>query len=239
MNTFHSSGTVTAPDGVILAVNYFGPANPTTAPIVATHGWANDQTVWAPMVNDLGGDHRITTWDLRGHGDSDTPPVGNYTRAQVLDDLTAICDCTAKDRPVVLMGHSLGGFLSLAYALKSPANVAALVLVASGPGFRKATAREEWNQSVLAAARTMGQAAGVEEISMHYDSYVIDHLSKIEAPTMLLLGEHDKRFAASAALFERHLDIRAKEVIPSQGHMVHLKAAPSCAIAVRNFLNGI
>jgi pimeloyl-ACP methyl ester carboxylesterase len=139
----------------------------------------------------------------------------------------------------VLVGHSLGGYLSLAHTLDHPDDVAGLVLVATGPGFRKAEAREEWNASVRAAAGKMDQAAGVEEISLHVDSHVIDPLADIACPVLVLLGERDRRFAASAALFERDLDVRATVVVPDQGHMVHLKAAAECATAIREFTAGL
>jgi pimeloyl-ACP methyl ester carboxylesterase len=134
------------------------------------------------------------------------------------------------------MGHSFGGFLSLAQAIQRPEDVSALVLVAAGPGFRKAEAREQWNESVRAAAAKMDQSPGVEEISMHHDSFVLDHLSEIRCPVLVLLGERDKRFAASASLFARDLDVWASVVVPGQGHMVHLKAAEACAGEVRRFL---
>jgi len=189
-------------------------------------------------MDDLATDHLVATWDLRGHGDSDTPPPGHYTRDHALSDLSAVCNHVrgATAGPLVLMGHSLGGFLSLVHALLHPVDVVALVLVATGPGFRKPAAREQWNDSVRAAAAKMDQAPGVEEVSMHHDSFVIDRLTEIHCPTLVLLGEHDKRFAASASLFERDLDVRASLVIPNQGHMVHKKAPAECAEAVRGFL---
>lgn len=235
-------GTLTAPDGVTLAVTTAGPTGGPTPPVVATTGWANDRSVWAPMVADLAADHHVTTWDLRGHGASDAPPPGHYTRDHALGDLSAVCDHArdgAPTGPVVLMGHSFGGFLSLAQAIARPDDVAALVLVAAGPGFRKAEAREQWNESVRAAAAKMDQPPGVEEISMHHDSFVLDHLTEIGCPVLVLLGERDKRFAASASLFERDLDVRASVVVPDQGHMVHLKAAEACAGEVRRFLAGV
>ncbi|HJL90220.1 MAG TPA: alpha/beta fold hydrolase, partial [Acidimicrobiales bacterium] len=115
--------------------------------LVFTHGWANNRSVWTPIADDLAGDHSVTTWDLRGHGESDSPPPGNYSRQHALGDMNAVVDDT--DRPAVLIGHSLGGYLSLAYALEHPDEVSALVLVASGPGFRKVEARDEWNEAVV------------------------------------------------------------------------------------------
>ena len=232
-------GTLAAPDGVAIATTTAGPTGGTVPPVVATTGWANDRSVWGPMVDDLAVDHRVATWDLRGHGTSEAPPPGNYTRDHALGDLATVCDHARggdSAGPVVLMGHSFGGFLSLAHAIRRPDDVAALVLVAAGPGFRKPEAREQWNESVRAAATKMDQPPGVEEISMHHDSFVLDHLAEIRCPVLVLLGERDKRFAASASLFERDLDVRASVVVPDQGHMVHLKAAAACAAEVRGFL---
>ncbi len=111
------TGQVTAPDGVELAVSTTGSANGAVPPMVATHGWANDRSVWAPIVRELAGEPAVTTWDLRGHGESGIPLPGAYTRSHALADLAAVRDeaVGAGGGPAVLMGHSLGGFLSLAH----------------------------------------------------------------------------------------------------------------------------
>ncbi len=232
-----NTGRVVAPDGVELAVSTTGSANGAIPPIVATHGWANDRSVWAPIVRELAGEPAVTTWDLRGHGESGIPLPGAYTRSHALADLAAVRDksVSTDGGPAVLMGHSLGGFLSLAHAVDRPDEVAGLVLVATGPGFRKAGARDQWNESVRESAVKIGVPPGSEEISMHFDSHVIDHLDEIQVPVLVLLGERDKRFAASASLFERDLNVRASVVVPDQGHMVHVKAPVECAAAIRHF----
>ena len=220
--------------GTALASETRGPDGPTGHPVVATTGWANDRRVWSPMVDDLASNHAVTTWDLRGHGDSEAPAPEEYTRAHALGDLTAVLDNAG--RPAVLMGHSLGGFLSLAHAVDYPDEVAGLVLVATGPGFRKAEAREQWNASVRASMEKLDLPVGADGLSMHHDAHVIDHLTDIEVPVLVLLGEHDVRFAASASLFERDLNVRETVVVPDTGHMVHVKAPTECAAAVRRFL---
>ena len=86
--------------------------------LVCTTGWANDRSVWNALANNLADDHRVTTWDLRGHGASDAPPPGLYERSDALGDLGAVLE--AAGRPAILLGHSLGGYLSLAYTLEHP-----------------------------------------------------------------------------------------------------------------------
>ena len=214
------------------AVDY---GNPEAQGMVILHGM-RDHGLSMQTIALAFPEYHVITVDLRGHGDSDNP--GSYTMTQFVADLRALMDHFRLVRPI-LIGHSLGGYLSLAYALAHPDEVSALVLIASGPGFRKIEAREEWNEAVISNARKLGLPAGVEELSMHVDSMVIDRLVEISAPTLIVLGENDKRFAASASLFQRDLDVRDTLVVPDQGHMVHIKAALQCADAIRSFVAGI
>jgi pimeloyl-ACP methyl ester carboxylesterase len=202
--------------------------------IVFSHGWLDDRSAWAGVAASLSDDYRCVSWSLRGHGDSGTPPPGNYSRAHALDDLRSIV--ASADAPVVLAGHSLGGYLSLAYAIDNPDQVAALILVAAGPGFRKADARQQWNASVDASAAKAGPPEGSEVISKHFDSWVIDNLAEITAPTLVVVGEGDKPFMASAAVFEKRMDVRQTVIVPEAGHNVHRSKADSVAMAIRDFL---
>ena len=139
-------------------VTIVGETKGTGPHVVCITGWANNRDVWSGLSENLCKDHQVTTWDLRGHGESGAPPPGNYEREEALKDISAVLDEVG--RPCVLVGHSLGGYLSLAYALERPDEVSALVLVASGPGFRKVEAREEWNESVRQAAMKLDLAEG-------------------------------------------------------------------------------
>ena len=202
-------------------------------PIVFTHGWADDRTAWTDVVAGLDG-NRCISWDLRGHGESDVAPPGHYTRDHALADLESIVDQAG--RPCVLVGHSLGGYLSLAYALRHPADVRGLVLVAAGPGFRKDDSRKQWNESVAKMAAKLGVPPGSEELSKHVDSWVIDSLGDITAPALVLVGEHDKRFAASAAVFEKTLNVQSSLVIADAGHNVHKSQGAAVADEIKAFV---
>lgn len=204
-------------------------------PVVFTAGWRNLGEVWAPTVSSLDGAARSLTWDLRGHGRSEAAPPGQYGRDYALADLDRMIDIAGS--PAVLVGHSLGGYLSLAEAILSPERVAGLVLVAAGPGFRSRDSLEQWNDSVRAmAAKADDVPEGMEEISMHVDSLVIDRLGEISVPAIVVVGERDKRFLASADVFAKHLDVRARIVVPDAGHMVHAKHGDIIADAIRSML---
>ncbi len=201
-------------------------------PVVLTTGWLNASDVWAPTVEALAGAVRTVRWDHRGHGRSTAPPPGHYRREDALADLDAMIDLVGA--PAILVGHSLGGYLSLAHAILAPDRVAGLVLVAAGPGFRSAESREAWNDGVRATAAGRDDLpAGVEELSMHVDSLVLDRLGEITVPVIVVIGERDKRFMASADVFDKYLDVRDRVVVEDAGHMVHAKRPDAVASAIR------
>ncbi len=202
------------------------------APVVFTHGWLNTGDVWSGVVAELDGSVRSVTWDLRGHGDSEVAPAGRYGRDHALADLSRMIETAG--RPAILVGHSLGGYLSLAQAILSPGDVAGLVLVAAGPGFRSDDSRDQWNANVreMAAARD-DVPPGQVEITEHVDALVIDRLGEIAVPAITLVGERDKRFLASADVFDKYLDVRQRITVPDAGHMLHAKQPAAVAEAVR------
>lgn len=202
--------------------------------LVFSTGWLDDRSIWDDVAHRLASTYRTTTWSMRAHGASGTPADGDYSRAASLDDLGRAV--VAGGTPATLIGHSLGGYLSLAYAIAHPDDVAALVLVSAGPGFRSDDAREKWNDSVDRAASKNDIPAGSEALSKHVDSWVIDHLDDITAPTMVLIGERDKNFAAAAALFEKRLDVRASLVVEGAGHSPHRSHSDEVATAIADFL---
>ncbi len=200
-------------------------------PVVFTHGWLNTGEVWSGVIDELNGSVRSATWDLRGHGRSGVAPTGQYGREYALADLARVVETAG--RPAILVGHSLGGYLSLAHAILSPGDVAGLVLVAAGPGFRSDDSRNQWNANVqeMAAARD-GIPDGQVEITEHVDALVIDRLGEITVPAITLVGERDKRFLASADVFDKYLDVRQRLTVPDAGHMLHAKQPKVIAEAV-------
>lgn len=101
--------TIEAPDGVELAVQETG--NPDGAPIVFIHGLLGSRLNWSKQVEDSTlQDHRLITYDLRGHGLSDKPTeASSYTDGRRwAGELDAVIQALDIRKPV-LVGWSLGG----------------------------------------------------------------------------------------------------------------------------------
>lgn len=82
--------------------------------VVLLHGFCGSSRYWAELAPLLAGSCRVITPDLRGHGTSDAP-VGPYTIEQMADDVLHLADTLGLDQ-FVLLGHSLGGYITLSFA---------------------------------------------------------------------------------------------------------------------------
>ena len=99
-------------------------------PLLLIHGLAGQMRNFGQaMLDDLAGDHRVIRVDRPGSGYSPRLASGRAHLAEQADAIAALIDELALDRPV-LVGHSLGGALSLAVAIRHPEKVGALALIA-------------------------------------------------------------------------------------------------------------
>ncbi|MFN0090544.1 MAG: alpha/beta fold hydrolase [Acidimicrobiales bacterium] len=210
-----------------------GPARPA---LVFTHGGGDSWETWSKQLDHFGAARRTVAWDLRGHGRSHAPhDPAYYTRELALADLAAVVESVGA--PVVLAGHSLGGYLSIAYALAHPEQVAALVLVATGPGYRDPKARAGWNRMVDKNAAGLSIPAAAAELIKQHDTLVIDRLDQIAAPVLAAVGENDTVFHASTALIaEKAPRSVGAHVIPGAGHHVHRHAAAEVNLLIEGLL---
>jgi len=100
-------------------------------PAILIHGLAASLHDWDALLPALADDgYRACALDLLGHGGSHKPErVEDYTIANVFRHLAGWVDSLQCRKPAVVIGHSLGGYLALEYALRFPERVRALVLV--------------------------------------------------------------------------------------------------------------
>jgi pimeloyl-ACP methyl ester carboxylesterase len=96
--------------------------------VIFVHGVTGDLSIWylCRAVQVLSATHRVTVFDLRGHGYSDAPPTG-YTSADHARDLLAIMDQIGAER-AHLVGHSFGGVIVVHTAVFAPERVESLIL---------------------------------------------------------------------------------------------------------------
>ncbi len=99
--------------------------------VVLSHGYLMDSSMFGPQVAALAPEHRVITWDERGHGA--TRATGPFSYWDSASDVLGLLDHLGIDR-AVLGGMSQGGFLSLRAALQAPDRVRALVLIDSQAG---------------------------------------------------------------------------------------------------------
>jgi pimeloyl-ACP methyl ester carboxylesterase len=203
--------------------------------VVFTHGFGRTGDTWTPLADALAADHHVVTWDLRGHGRSPAP-TGLYTRDDALADLGAVVDAAmaAGGGPALLVGHSLGAYFSLAYTLGRPETVRGLALLSTGPGFRNPDSMARYNRGVATMATAAGLADNVAHVGLHHDSMVIDRLSEITVPTVMMCGRDDRPIYVTGVryLAERLPDARLVE-IPGAAHEPHVDRPDEVLAALR------
>lgn len=91
------------------------------------HGWSSSWFAVSPLLPLFGERYRCLAVDLPGYGDS--PPLGSRATIPSYVDLMADLIRAVSDKPVVLVGHSMGGMISLTLALEHPELVERLVLL--------------------------------------------------------------------------------------------------------------
>ncbi len=116
-------------NGVELAWSERG-ANPAGTPtLVLVHGFTGSSHDFALVADELAADRRVVLVDQRGHGRSTkTGSLEGYTLDQLVSDLTAFLEAVGGG-PVDLLGHSMGGRVSLGLVLSRPDLVSTLMLM--------------------------------------------------------------------------------------------------------------
>jgi pimeloyl-ACP methyl ester carboxylesterase len=166
----------------------------------------------------------VVALDLLGHGRSAVPSDPDlYSRDAALQDLDEVLESLDDDavKPV-LVGHSLGGYLALAYAATRPDRIRGLVVLATGPGFRDPEKREGWNARSRRNAHRFGVEPQVAGLNLQHDSMVMDSLPEIALPTLAMAGSaDDASYSRSAQYLERKMPSARYLEIEGGEHLMH------------------
>jgi pimeloyl-ACP methyl ester carboxylesterase len=105
-------------DGTEIAVRVAG--DPEAPLLLFTHGFSLDMSVWHEQWIELADDFRCVLMDHRSHGTSASGAHGDLSIRAMGRDIAAVLDAVARDRPVVVIGHSMGAMAIIAMAEQRP-----------------------------------------------------------------------------------------------------------------------
>src|ERR1700683_2261631 len=191
-------------------------------PLLLTHGYSSTSEMWNGQVEALSKHHKLVLWDMRGHRRSAYPSdPAAYSEALTVADMAALLNAVGANRAIV-GGLSLGGYMSLAFYRAHPERVSALLIIDTGPGFKKDDARETWNKrahdtgdrfereglAVLKSASresatvnhrdAFGLARAARGMLTQRDARVIELLPNIKVPSLVVVGADDAPFLAAS-----------------------------------------
>lgn len=233
--------------------------------VLLSHGYSATGRMWDAQLAAFADRHRVVAWDMRGHGGTDSPEdPGQYSAERTVADMHALLGHLGITRAVI-GGLSLGGYVSLAFALEHPEMVRALLICDSGPGYRNAEAREAWNRRAQERAAELetrgldalaGRSREMREAMGHHrsarglalaargmlaqrDARVIDGLAAIRVPTLVVVGDKDEPFLAPCRYLAGKIPGARLEVIPGAGHSANLDQPETFNRVVRAFLDSL
>jgi pimeloyl-ACP methyl ester carboxylesterase len=214
--------------------------------ILLSHGYSATSQMWQGQIEPLSKSHTLITWDMRGHGQSDSPKdQGAYSEEATVGDMAAILDAVGAKKAIV-GGLSLGGYMSLAFNLKYPDRVRALLIIDTGPGYRKDEPRAEWNvraertaqgferdglsvlksRSKEMAMSTHRSAEGLARAARgmlaQRDDRVINSLPNIKSPSIVVCGSEDKPFIGASEYMAAKIPGARLVMIPQAGHAANI-----------------
>ncbi|MGA9275809.1 alpha/beta fold hydrolase [Ilumatobacter sp.] len=189
--------------------------------IVLLHGLGMDAHTWDACAALLAERFTVVAVDLPGHGESPCPDdPAAFTRDAALADLDDVLDTL--DGPVVLVGHSLGGYLALAHAATRPEATRGIVVLNTGPGYRDAEKRAGWNERSRRNAHRFGVPERVAALNLQEDSVVMDRVAAMAVPTVVLAGGDDRPdYAGAGKYLEAKMPNARLIVLDGGGHSMH------------------
>jgi pimeloyl-ACP methyl ester carboxylesterase len=108
-------------------VQVWGKPAPDKTPLVMVHGWMDVAASYQFVVDAFAQDHYIIAPDWRGYGKTSAGSVDNFWFADYMADLEFLLDHYSPDKPVNLVGHSLGGNIVMLYGGVRPERIRRLI----------------------------------------------------------------------------------------------------------------
>ncbi|HEY2068199.1 MAG TPA: alpha/beta hydrolase [Rhizomicrobium sp.] len=237
----------TAPDGVRIAYESTGGGG---RAIMLVHGFASDHVQnwrapgWYEPLNNAG--FAVVALDCRGHGESDKPhDPKSYGHEKMADDVLAVMDAAGIGE-AVLMGYSMGGYISMSLLLRHPERFSKVIIAGVGASYLDVEAAQEGTndparRAIIADAlladdpstvtsrtarefRAFADQAGKDRAALaacmrgNRDSFSETQLGASTRPVLVVCGENDLLTGPPGPLAAAFADGRAV-TIPKRDHM--------------------
>ncbi len=196
------------------------------SPVVLLHGGASDAFDWAETMVALSESYSLYAPDLIGYGLSDGNSNGYYLSDFVESTLAFIHELGLRSQ--VLVGHSLGGRISLEIALRHPEMVRKLVLIDTA-GFSRLS---PWGILLCTSAWVMRKVLRRRQPFPRFlwkdgedkDWLCLEKLSCLRVPTLIVWNRYDPYYPLSGALkAKQRIPDAQLEVLPGYGHAPHVQ----------------
>lgn len=247
-------------DGVRIHYEFHRAESDQAPVMLLSHGYSASSAMWQAQIEPMRARCHVLTWDMRGHGASDSPDgPEQYSEAHTVADMAALLDTCGAERALI-GGLSLGGYMSLAFQRRHPDRCLGLLLFDTGPGYKSDSARAGWNANALAQARALessgfaalsesaevraaghrsvqGLAHAARGMLAQVDDRVIRSLPEIKTPTLVLVGENDAPFRVPSEYMASRIPNAQLVVLPGAGHASNIDQPFAFTHAVLSFID--
>lgn len=235
-----------------LKINYIQYGNKKKNDIVLIHGWGQNISMMDHIGNKLEDDYYITNIDLPGFGDSEEPKeaLTIYDYSNIIEELLR----NLKIKNPTIIGHSMGGSISIVYASKN--KVDKLILLAAP--FKREDRRnsfkskllkllkkipiiknfEEFGKKILGSSDYKRSSKIMRDILVNFVNEDITHcLKKIEASTLLIWGTADKAVSIEDARYAETI-MKDAGLIEYEGcgHYAYLERLDQTISVIKSFV---
>lgn len=254
------------PKALINGINLYYEDHGHGFPIIFTHGFAGTTQSWESQISAFSQKYRFITYDMRGHGQTDTPEeLSKYSLDIVIEDIYQLIRQLGI-RKAVIGGLSLGGYLTIHFYNLHPEITAAIILINTGPGYRSSEKSESWNESRLECARileTKGMKGFMDSEYSNDDYYTapdvmvtlnpkglaninrgvmvnmwgLDILPNIKVPALIICGDRDTSLLPAGNYMAQKIPEAKKVIIANAGHGVNIDQPQVFEETVLSFLD--
>ncbi len=228
--------------------------------VILIHGATDNHKVWDPQIEFLAGQHTPIAVDLPGHGESEgsgSTVVSGYT--EFVKGLVDSLDLTE----FVLAGHSMGGSISMDFALRHP-GVKALIPVGSSASWEipqegidvwlnePDTARQQGRSDIFGKNTPLEiieqherDSAGIDkrvaagDLQACRDFNIVAEIGKIDIPTLIICGDEDLFAVEGTKVLHEKISGSRLEWIAGVGHDPSIETPDLTNRLMGDFLNGL